>query len=369
MEFRTARPEEVRQIVDLANYVFRTSSGLEPSMGRQYPIFLSPENASNLYIAVEDGKIVSHIGIYKNNAYIRGHRVSMAGMGSVCTHPDYRGRGLATKLLHYVFESLEEQGVSLLKISGNRGLYKTNGCLEIESITSCTFDGESPFDDAKFGAGGGYKYSYIADPQDTSILADIYHREPVRYERSKWLFPVLFKAMPTVHPPAGRVYTAVVASIQSSNSGIAYAIGYEREPGNYEIIEYAGERSAVPGMIQYLIKQKNMKQVKIYYPTYDTVLTELFASIASTKEEMLSSMTVKIINRQTLWEQIFPIIQERWPGKNPPKSLEDLQEIADKQGEPLIKFLFGDYQRPSYGAPWDEVLPIELPWFNGLSYV
>lgn len=341
MEFRTARPEEVRQIVDLANYVFRTSSGLEPSMGRQYPIFLSPENASNLYIAVEDGKIVSHIGIYKNNAYIRGHRVSMAGMGSVCTHPDYRGRGLATKLLHYVFES----------------------------ITSCTFDGESPFDDAKFGAGGGYKYSYIADPQDTSILADIYHREPVRYERSKWLFPVLFKAMPTVHPPAGRVYTAVVASIQSSNSGIAYAIGYEREPGNYEIIEYAGERSVVPGMIQYLIKQKNMKQVKIYYPTYDTVLTELFASIASTKEEMLSSMTVKIINRQTLWEQIFPIIQERWPGKNPPKSLEDLQEIADKQGEPLIKFLFGDYQRPSYGAPWDEVLPIELPWFNGLSYV
>lgn len=369
MEFRTALPEEVRQIVDLANYVFRTSKNLEPSMGRQFPMLLSPENASNLYVAVDDGKVVAHIGIKKNNAFIFGHRVSMAGMGSVCTHPDYRGQGLATKLLHIVFENLEKQGVALLKISGNRGLYKNNGCIEIESISSHTFDGESCFDNAR--GGEGYKYDYLDESQAASILAHIYQREPVRYERSKWQFPVLFHAMPTVHPPAGRKHTAVVAYRSSAaDNGLAYVIGFEKTPGVYEIIEYAGERSAIPGMIEYLIKQKGMKEVKFNYPSYDAVLTELFGSIAPSKEEInLSPMTVKIINKQVLWSEIFPIIQERWPDRNCPESLEDLQKIADQHGEPLIKFLFADYQRPCYGSPWNEVLPIELPWFNGLSYV
>ena len=371
MEFRTALPDEVRQIVDLANYVFRTSKNLEPSMGRQFPTLLSPENASNLYVAVDNGKIVSHIGIYKNDAIIFGHRVSMASMGSVCTHPDYRGQGLATKLLYFVFENLEKQGIALLKISGNRGLYKTNGCVQIESISSYTFDGESCFDNAKSRAREEYKYGYIDDPQAASILANIYHREPVRYERAKWQFPVLFHAMPTVHPPAGRKHTAVVAyHTSSTGNGIAYIIGYERTPGVYAIIEHAGERSAIPGMIEYLIKQQNMKQVEFDYPTYDAALTELFDSMAFTKEKTdLSSMTVKIINKQVLWNQILPIIQERWPDRNCPKSLDDLQKVADQHGESLIKFLFGDYQRPCYGGPWDEVFPIELPWANGLSYV
>jgi predicted N-acetyltransferase YhbS len=367
MEIRTAKPEEVKQIVDLANYVFRTSKNLEPSMGRQFPMFLSPENASNLYVAVDNGKVVSHMGIKKETAMINGHKLSMAGMGSVCTHPDYQGQGLATKLLHQVFHSLNEQGVAVLKISGSRGLYKTNGCMQIESIVSYSFDIESYPEIVE----SGIQFTYIDNPQDTSVLADIYHKEPVRYQRARWEFPILFHAMPTVHPPAGRIYTAVVAKLsQAVETGIAYTIGYEREPGIYEIIEYAGQRRAIPAMIRYLFKEKNMKQVHIQYAAYDKELTEIFNSILPEKQETyLSPMTVKIINKDVLWNQISPIIAEQWPDKYPPQLIQDLEKIVGEQDDNITRFLFDDYERPAYGNPWDTVLPIPLPWYGGLNYV
>jgi hypothetical protein len=55
-------PGEVEQILNLVNYVFRTSSGLEPSMGSQFPTFICAENSPNLYVAVQDGKIIATLG-------------------------------------------------------------------------------------------------------------------------------------------------------------------------------------------------------------------------------------------------------------------------------------------------------------------
>jgi len=371
MEFRKAKPEEINQIIDLANFVFRISRNLEPSMGRQFPFLLSPENASNLHVAVDGGRVVSHIGIRKLTAIINGHKLTVAGMGSVCTHPDYRGQGLATKLLYQTFQSLYEDGVALVKISGNRGLYITNGCMQLENIACYTFDMETCPHDLVPSIQPEYQYQYIDNPQDSTILAEIYQREPIRYQRAKWEFPILFKAMPTVHPPAGRIHTAVVAHPNNSNeAGIAYVIGYEREPGVYEIIEYAGARLAIPGMIQYLFKAKNMKKVSIKYPAYDNELTQILEPLSpGGRIEELSYMTIKITNEKVLWDQISPIIAERWPDKNSPQSLEELEKVCAKQGRDLVEFLFSDYQRPNYGEEWDKILPIQLPWHLGLNYV
>ena len=63
IEFRSPRPEEIGEVVDLINYVFRVSSGMEPTMGRQFPTLLCPDNASNIYVAVDDGKIIANIAI------------------------------------------------------------------------------------------------------------------------------------------------------------------------------------------------------------------------------------------------------------------------------------------------------------------
>ena len=55
---------------------------------------------------------------------IYGHKISMASMGAVCTHPEYQGRGIGTRLLYETFNGLERDGVSVVTISGGRGLYR-----------------------------------------------------------------------------------------------------------------------------------------------------------------------------------------------------------------------------------------------------
>jgi predicted N-acetyltransferase YhbS len=127
---RRARPEDVRAIVDLTNQVFRPkSSGKPPSMGLQFPLFLSERNADSLFIAEDDGRIVAHNGLMLSKIIINGHSVTMASMGAVCTDPDYQGQGIATRVLHEALTWLRDKGVGLLTISGGRGLYTRNGAI------------------------------------------------------------------------------------------------------------------------------------------------------------------------------------------------------------------------------------------------
>ena len=42
-----------------------------------------------------DGRIVAHLRIWDRALRVRGAELLAAGIGSLCTHPDYRGRGYA----------------------------------------------------------------------------------------------------------------------------------------------------------------------------------------------------------------------------------------------------------------------------------
>ena len=56
IRYRTAKPEEIDEIIKLTDIIFRESRKSPPSMGRQFPTLFSCQNASNLYIAEDNGK-------------------------------------------------------------------------------------------------------------------------------------------------------------------------------------------------------------------------------------------------------------------------------------------------------------------------
>ena len=68
-------------------------------MGTEFPALFCAENTANLQIALEDGRIVSHVGIARQTLITGGCRLPAACIGSVGTHPDFRGKGLATELV------------------------------------------------------------------------------------------------------------------------------------------------------------------------------------------------------------------------------------------------------------------------------
>jgi hypothetical protein len=60
-----------------------------------------------------------------------GLELPVACLGSVCTHPDYRGRGLAGELTDLAIARARQQGCLLMPISGSRTLYSRRSACQI----------------------------------------------------------------------------------------------------------------------------------------------------------------------------------------------------------------------------------------------
>jgi predicted N-acetyltransferase YhbS len=71
----------------------------------------------------QDGVPVSMIRRLERPALVRGQTLRLGFIGSVCTHPDHRGRGLASALLARTLAILDGHGVDFVYITGTRGLY------------------------------------------------------------------------------------------------------------------------------------------------------------------------------------------------------------------------------------------------------
>lgn len=367
IRYRTAKPEEIDEIIKLTDIIFRESRNLPPSMGRQFPTLFSCQNASNLYIAEDNGKIVSHIGTKKSRIMIYGHKISMASMGAVCTHPEYQGRGIGTRLLYETFNGLERDGVSVVTISGGRGLYRRNGAVEPGIITK--FNVTQVLNIPEFE---GMAYYIMNENDDISILSSVYHREAIRYERTKEEFNILFRAKPMVLSPDKTPFFAIVAynTTYGLKDSIAYVIAFEEEGGFFDIVEYAGERMVVLNIINYLLDEKNVKGVSLTVQSHDRAMLGALKSLNVEGDTLDSSpITVRAINRDTLWEEIYPILKEKWVGNAMPKSLDDLpMEVTDDIAM-LTSFLFREYDRPNYGGEGDGIFPLPLPWYRGLNYI
>jgi len=55
------------------------------------------------------GKLVSHIGIVDRTVRIGGQSLSIAGVGGVATHPQFRRRGFTDVLLHTAVEQMRQR--------------------------------------------------------------------------------------------------------------------------------------------------------------------------------------------------------------------------------------------------------------------
>ena len=104
---RALRADELESLRELVDEVFRKNS--PRSMFDDYPQLFNQGNLHRLRVCVDDGKVVTHIGYTERFASILGCTVKVGCIGAVATHPDYRGRGLATRTLLDVFEKFKRR--------------------------------------------------------------------------------------------------------------------------------------------------------------------------------------------------------------------------------------------------------------------
>jgi len=355
LEIRKAGRDELEEVIKLSDYVFRESRGHQPSMGQQFPFMFSGDNLDSVYVAQIDGKIVSIIGTVLNDAIIYGHKVRMASMGSVCTHPDFWGRGIGTKLLEYTFDDLYAKKAGIVTISGTRGLYKRNKAVNQGNVYGFEIETAAIPETDK----GRISYEYITESSIAGRLHRVYVNEPVRYSRTEKDFPVLFDARPMVAPNESNRFSALAARV--GNVDLAYIIGYRQESA-YKIVEYAGERSIIPALLKE-IERFGYTSVSIDVPDYDeTLISIMNYHDIKPKYEGEMPTTVRITNRAELLKQLTPVLMEVYG-----YSAEDVEELAsmlqEDDGE-CAKALFDrNFKRDIFDAA------IPLPWPNGLNYI
>jgi len=124
---RMARPEELPAIIELAEHVFSAEFGRPTAMVRSFPYMFSEANIDNLYVTYERDNPVSFIGTDRQDYVACGCRIPVACLGAVCTHKDYRRRGLASTLLELAYRRSRRKGCLIVTISGGIDLYYRTG--------------------------------------------------------------------------------------------------------------------------------------------------------------------------------------------------------------------------------------------------
>ncbi|MGQ9524064.1 MAG: GNAT family N-acetyltransferase [Armatimonadota bacterium] len=360
-------PEDIHLAVELANRVFRPNS--TGDMGAEYPLLFSKSNAQNLLVVKARGRVISLVGLCIRDAAILGYRIRTVSVGSVCTDPAFRGRGLASALMHDAIERSRSQGCSLMLISGDRSLYRRLGAVPVTAFQACTVAADC------VPAVSGVVQVFDVEAQNAPILAGLYQREPVRFRRSMDDWRALLGARMLMNRPAD-FFTA-------EQDGVPTAYVCVQRPGRDgipAIREYAGSRCAVRLMLPWICRRYSADAVDLTLMPGDLDMFHILQAESLTVRPQSFDGTVCLIDPPVFFGALTGLVSERvwdlglavsWQGEEAVFTLgaeslvwRGLAEItarvfegipADAQPSPLITAL-------------RSVFPVPLLWY-GLNYV
>ena len=344
------------------------------------PHAINAENASNLLVVVEDGEVVSHIATIKRHVSVLGCSLKIASLGGVATYESHRGKGHASALLEKTMAVCRNEGVDYIMVSGYRNMYHRYGCRHVGKDWEFRLDQEqaSNFDDT------GFTISH-ASKEDIDALGAIYRREPVR-----WMRPpsdIAFGIDGWVGNRLAKTYL-----IKQSDRLVAFAVMQQARKGDgpilHRLLDYAGERSAIMGVLGKFVQEQDLTEVSIHVMGCDTVLKDLLESRELTGIQSALPGTSMVIHFEQLLKKMRPYFIER-VGEDVVNALV-FKEVGDEyhvyyggdrvvaeSGGAVVQLIFGTWAGAEEamldaGGRAGEVLRVCLPipgvWY-GVNYV
>jgi GNAT superfamily N-acetyltransferase len=315
---RGTKPEEFDEVTELVNLVFHGGRPDPPTMKDNFPMLFSDWNLNNLRIIVEDDKVVSHIGVSQREISVYGCRTRVGSIGSVCTHPDYRGRGFATMLLKDTIKMLNADGATVMIISGGRGLYQRAECRGVGkrynfNINRSDFIPSANTPRPPFGRGTDIEIVPYQEAEHLKQFAEIQQREAIRFLR-----PVDdFKAMlDVIVMRRGLGQRNDVLAIQKDGTCFAYmVISIDKKRDSEELVcrigEYAGSRLAIISAIKILFGKHDFNELTVGALPQDTEFLYILETLGLQSSVNTLAGTMRIINFERLMEHFMPYLQQR----------------------------------------------------------
>jgi predicted N-acetyltransferase YhbS len=125
MNIRLVNANEYPELMRLVSRSFEYPE--YEQIDRDFPHLFAPENHNHLWVAY-DGKLLGHAGAWFTRLRVNGTAWPVGGVGGVCTIPEARGKGIATKLVQKACEDLKARGAVLAFLwSGQHEFYRGLG--------------------------------------------------------------------------------------------------------------------------------------------------------------------------------------------------------------------------------------------------
>lgn len=132
------------------------------------------------YAFLDNGEIVSNIGVYKTQIMYKGELHPALSIGGVCTRKEYRGKGLSRKLMEHIIEKYEGLPMYLSANEGVLDFYPRFGFERIEDkqpVCDCKIS--NGFDARKLQYDDQKVWDYIYKRVNRSSDFDCYDTEAI----------------------------------------------------------------------------------------------------------------------------------------------------------------------------------------------
>ncbi len=333
---RLLRPDERRASDRLSQVCFGHSFETEEQAET------GPTNGET-HVITHQGTPVSQIMIFTTSLKMHEATLMVGSVGGVCTHPDYRQFGLATRLLEHCARRLVEKGARLMVVSGGRGLYLRAGCVPMGKYADFRL---KPGQTHKPQANLKLRLLTVAD---APLCSRIYHAEPVHFVRPIRRFAESFQSQQIS-------YQAEKWLVELDGCPAAYLIlnvpwEFIRQPeaGIREVLEYAGSRVAIALALVEILETGPVKDLRFPVPWQDLDLILLLKSwerkgqspfcapgLPLPEWRSLPDHTIRVIDFPGLMDDIHPLVRARL---DPAMS----QGLHGEQSGPLLGMEGGDH--------------------------
>lgn len=265
-----------------------------PKMQAKYPILMGKDNLDHRVIAVEDGRVVGVISYVVNELHLGLFTLSLASIGAVATHPDYRGQGIASKLLALCETKMQDEGIDVVVISGSIELYRRFGADHLSTLACFTF----PKIHSDYGLIDYRK-------KDLMTYYELYRQQPFIFNRSLKEFETLVEAVVQEDPWEQSYFHGITLGDQV----LGYLVLNTRPDRNYGLIrEYAGSSKALMNLSGVLCDRYDLKEIRLELVHNDPQVAVLNALGLHHHHSEFES-TMKVIDFNRLIEKLQPYFE------------------------------------------------------------
>lgn len=280
-----------------------------------------PPRRGGIQVICHRGVPVSQIGIYHSQLNVYGSHLRIASIGSVSTHPDYRGRGLATRLLDYCMNRLTAEGARLVLISGTRGLYTRAGCVTAQrfwhavlrpdlSPAGRSSSAGEPAGTPVFPSLSGLSLR-PATEADVSLCARLYQVEAVHFVRRVQAFTEHFCHLEEFPQAEDWIVELEGHPVAYAFLSLPWAYRRDEGAGVREVFEYAGSRVAlVAGLVEGMMRL-GLREMRLRVPWQDVDLLQLLRARGITGRQVPLEHTMRVVDLGGLMSDLRPYVRAR----------------------------------------------------------